>query len=499
MGIKRSKNVHRRKAEAGVQLWCMRVSQLYKLGRTQAELDFVDVDVEKDTRVFISPRALAFLPTEWADECGHLIRDFFTEVLRLIRAGEHGKAQALLGRLREPNETHLGMSKEESKGHAIGEDFAAEIWEALSKSQAVETGLLEDLEDTVLMIRGISIDLISDITTNIIREPLIRYTQEMCKWHGIPMEPDIQSGPLWDHHAKRWTSKTVELPVAAGDRLLLVPKAIVRRKLVYDVDEYYRHYVLEYLQDVELNANTALVRLLKNGRRRVTKKSLSEKYGTGKEAVVRETLNHPEILARYRRDKRRDPHPPLTHEDFAEVEGRRAPDWGRLLQKVLDVPPGLAGAGDYEKAVEGLLTALLYPMLAYPERQSEIHDGRKRIDIRYTNMARGGFFHWVGLHFPAAHIFFECKNYGREIGNPELDQISGRFSPTRGQVGIIVCRSFEDKELFMRRCRDTARDERGYVLPLDDDDLRALVELKKTDPLFDALPLLQGRFTRLTT
>jgi hypothetical protein len=54
--------------------------------------------------------------------------------------------------------------------------------------------------------------------------------------------------------------------------------------------------------------------------------------------------------------------------------------------------------------------------------------------------------------------------------------MAGRFSPSRGQFGIITCRSFAKKELFIQRCRDTANDQRGFILPLDDDDLRALVD-----------------------
>ena len=125
--------------------------------------------------------------------------------------------------------------------------------------------------------------------------------------------------------------------------------------------------------------------------------------------------------------------------------------------------------------MESLLTALFYPSLTKPVKQQEIHEGRKRIDLTYTNVATHGFFHWLSMHHSASHIFIECKNYGREIGNPELDQMGGRFSPSRGQFGIITCRSFENKELFISRCRDTANDQRGFIIPIDDDDLRVLV------------------------
>ena len=113
--------------------------------------------------------------------------------------------------------------------------------------------------------------------------------------------------------------------------------------------------------------------------------------------------------------------------------------------------------------------------LFFPDKQTPIHEGRKRIDITYVNMAQEGFFYWLSQHFTAMNIFIECKNYGNEVANPELDQLAGRFGPSRGQVGFLVCRQFENKELFWKRCIDTAKDQRGFIIPLDDDDLTELV------------------------
>jgi hypothetical protein len=107
--------------------------------------------------------------------------------------------------------------------------------------------------------------------------------------------------------------------------------------------------------------------------------------------------------------------------------------------------------------VEALITALLYPALDQPQREFKTHGGRKRIDIAYTNVADGGFFDWVNRiqNAPAPNVFVECKNYGRELGNPEIDQLSGRFSPLRGRLGLLVHRGFGDKDLLNERCRDS--------------------------------------------
>jgi hypothetical protein len=223
------------------------------------------------------------------------------------------------------------------------------------------------------------------------------------------------------------------------------------------------------------------------------------KYGTGKQAIVRETRKQPAVLAQYRAVKRGEKHLPLTHEDIASLEGKDNPDWDAFVQNVQAIPVGRPDADRYEKAIEGLLTALFYPNLTNPTVQHKIHDDRKRIDITYTNMALNGFFSWVATHYPAPHVFVECKNYGKEVGNPELDQLAGRFSPSRGVIGLLVCRKFENKARFIQRCADTARDSRGFILPLDDDDLVGLIAARKSDPLYSNWPLLQRRFQDLVS
>lgn len=475
----------------------MRVSEYFNLARTQPTLDFVDVDILGDTAIFVDPRTLRLLPSIWGDECVFLIQSFFRSVLEAIHEGKHHWARDLLRSLHEPNETHLGLSKGRSRGHALGTESARNVWQTLSKSEAVKSGLLEDLEDTILMVPGISSDIISDITTNIIRGPLIRYTQSVSVLYGINQTSGIDSGPLWDPSNKDWSSEFVSLPMAAESKLLLVPKAIVRRKMDYDVDEYYRHYILTHLQGVELSSNTQLVQLLKNGSRRVTKKDLKEKYGGGKEMIVDVTRRNPQILIDYRNDKLENYRPPLSHLQIANYEGTPPPDWNALLEGVVKLGQGKEYYSHYEKAVESLLTTLFYPSLTNPQVQHRIHDGRKRIDITYTNVATYGFFHWLSQHYSAPHVFVECKNYASDVGNPELDQLSGRFSPSRGQVGLLVSREFSDKDKFMTRCRDTAQDGRGFIVPLDDGDLSTLVETRKTDDRSLQFAYLKDLFDRL--
>lgn len=477
----------------------MRISEVFSLGRSQPSLEFVDVDIHGDTRLFVDPRALLSIESDWGAECVALVQSFFDSVLLRMQEENSDAAQSLLASLAEPNETRLGLSIGRPKGRGMGEGLAEATWEALSSSRAVETGILRDLDDTILLVEGIGYDIVSDITTNIIRGPLIEFTQDACEYYGIPLVDGVVSRHLWNRQARRWYQAYVSLPVGDFGPILLVPKSIARRTTTYDSGEYFNHYILPYLQDEELqNPLSSLVEVLRNGRRRVTKKALRERYGSGKPVNLEVTVRNPEILERYRIAKSARVRPP-DHQEVADLTGTDPPDWEAFLDGVLSVPTGHENADRYHRAVEALLTALLYPALDLPKREFQIHQGRKRIDISYTNVAGSGFFRW--LHethgVQASLVPVECKNYGTEIGNPELDQLSGRFSDQRGWVGLLIYRGYGDKNLVVQRCRDAAIDGRGFIIALDDQDLETLVAERLRSPNSIRFPYLQSRFNEL--
>lgn len=475
----------------------MRVSQYYKLGRTQPYLDFVDVPVNGDIPVFVNPAAIRALPSTWGSDCVSLLQHYFEFLLKRMKAGDKSGAVSLVSSLNERNEFHLGYSKGKSRGHGFGSISGSRVWKSLSESKAMKSSLLTDLEDTCLMIDGIGADMVSDAICNIIRGPLLHYTVEMCKYYGIPMQPGVSSGPIWNPVDERWENKLLELPVTKFGKLVLVPKIIVRFGMWYSVDEYYREYLLPELRAEELRANSSLVETLKDGRKRVTAKRLFEKYGSGKHTLVEQTIKRPNLLQRYKKDKRARTPAPLSHEDFADIEKIDKPNWEELFQNVRSLGVGLDDASKYEGAIEKLLSAIFYPALCSPHKQTKIHQGRKIIDITYVNSSRSGFFAWLAQHYSAAHIFVECKNYGKELGNPELDQLAGRFSPSRGTVGLLVCRKISDKETLLQRCRDTADDSRGFIIPLDDDDIFDLIAESQRMHNREEFSMLRKLFNRL--
>ena len=71
----------------------------------------------------------------------------------------------------------------------------------------------------------------------------------------------------------------------------------------------------------------------------------------------------------------------------------------------------------------------------------------------------------------------ECKNYTKDPANPEIDQLSGRFSVNRGQLGLLLYRDVDNYERLCARCRDTAQDGRGFMIALGDQQIIEFLKL----------------------
>lgn len=450
----------------------MRFSEIFGLGLEQPQLDFVDIEPDRDTPLFIDPFAISLKGDAWSEICHQHITHFFQTALDHIRAGRDQQAQQMLNGLSEPNETCLGMSQGAPAGRGVGGRQAFDLYESLAASQAAQNGLLEELAECDLFIPGIGSDKISDITTNIIRRLLIEYTQQQCALHNIALNGEFPSGRFWDMDAGAWRQEYVQLPIVAQKRLILVPKYTVRRKMALDSQEFYSHHILNFIQEEEFARQSPLVRVLASGERRPpTKKVLKERFPFSKDFVARFSEEHPDVLEGYKHfySEIEGARGPLRHQDFDDEFDEAV--FARALAAALpNIPPGNAAADRYHTFIMGALEFIFWPNLIYPKKEHEVHEGRKRIDVTYTNAAQNGFF-WrahTAHNIASRLIMVECKNYSKDPANPEVDQLSGRFGANRGQLGMLLYRTVDNYDRLCARCRDTAQDGRGYMVALGD-------------------------------
>lgn len=221
---------------------------------------FYDVDVSSDNRRFLDPHRvrLAAGPPPFQADAVRCLDSFFDATKRGVLSRSSSARQAArikLHAFREPWETRLGMSSTGYHGHGAANDIGDRIWAELTTNlQAlVEVCVLKRLEHLPLFVEGVDKDITSDITTRIAFGPLADFTAAT-----VAAFPAFTAGthttrkvgrPVWDSTAYTWAVREVELPVADGKPLLLVPHSWVGTSLLIGSTRFYDTSLLSYVQN----------------------------------------------------------------------------------------------------------------------------------------------------------------------------------------------------------------------------------------------------------
>jgi len=454
----------------------MKITERFSITAHQHELDFVDVDTDTDTPLFLDPFFIGIRQDAWSKAATLTLRNFFQTFVELARAGESARARAMFDHLHEPNETCLGLSRGTPQGRAIGRFDADKLFESIIQSDALDSGVVEDLEDFRLFIPGIDKDKISDMTTNILRRHLVDYTKKQCELWKIPLSPNRPIGFYWNSATRRWENSNDEILVIDERKILLVPKSVVSFVRRYTPQKYYRSFVLEYLQHENISMMTSLVQHRKDGSPFVTKDSLIETVAPySKEFVSEFTKNHPSVFSDFKRWAEENSSP-VNNYEICDEDPRLVSRY--LITQLAAIEAGSTEANRYHKLCVGALEFLLYPSLVSPAVEREINEGRKRIDITFDNAATSGFFHRIHAvsKVPAQFVSVECKNYSKSVANPEVDQLLGRFSVNHGCVGLLMFRQVDDLERLIARCSDAWIANKHLIIPISDLDLVSMLE-----------------------
>jgi SAM-dependent methyltransferase len=168
------------------------------------------------------------------------------------------------------------------------------------------------------------------------------------------------------------------------------------------------------------------------------------------------------------------------------------------IERLESIPPGNNQATAFHRLAELVLRRAFRRALRKWETEREVDEGRKRIDLLAKNYAEIGFFDRVRDHYniQCPYIVIECKNYTQDVANPEMDQLAGRLNPSRGQLGILVCRSIEKASVTLKRARDY-REDKKYIIVLTDADLIRLCECVRDDDVEGINDLMETKLDKL--
>lgn len=457
------------------QLEPQRFSEYFKLNQN-VEFDFVDIYAYQDIPLFLDPFGISAMGTKWAKECENQIATYFQYLIDSIKTGDKKTIARLLNALHEVNEIALGYSSGIPQGRGIGKEQAKQIQMSFETSQAAISGDIKDIADCAILIPGISRDKISDITANILKRKLVEYTQIQCDKYNIPTKK-VAVNNAFDYKTFQFLSYFAQLPVIDGHAKILLPISSVRQDPELSKSKYYRNFVLEFLKAEHQHAGDALSTVLKNGRVVVRIGDLKEKYPMNVNFLYNFSKEHPKVLEKYKTELRRT----ALKKGKAQLKTERK-ILNTIERKAIleSIKTGGEEANRFHKIAYDNLIHIFAKRVSNPTMEKNINEGRKRIDILFNNSDKTGFFNSLNKthHIKCPKIIVECKNYGKEIVNPEVDQINGRLNDKRGRFGIIVCRTINNKHRLIARCKDLLNDNGNYIIALDDSDILTLLEFR---------------------
>ncbi|MFQ6119012.1 MAG: hypothetical protein ACE5KE_03885 [Methanosarcinales archaeon] len=181
----------------------------------------------KDIRLTIDPALIEF----YDKELYRKITDFMEYVIELIKDNESRKARGLIN-FPEVNEIRLGYSEVDNYGKGNGDEYNERIFGRICKNLEIFDRKEKRIEALYWLIEGLAHDRLSDIIANILKDYLIKYTQQRSKTHNIPMER-VTIKNIFDFNKKIWIDEKVFLPLnqhpAFRDQgILFVPKNFLR-------------------------------------------------------------------------------------------------------------------------------------------------------------------------------------------------------------------------------------------------------------------------------
>lgn len=284
----------------------VKFTEYFHIPLKQEELEFWDIYVNDDIQKFLDPGRLLQYDDETSIRMREHIVDYFSRFLQCVRNGDEVNGIRMMEYLSEPKEIHLGYATIGYQGNAVGKIKGKKIYERFKQSQAVQTGMLRDLEESALLVNGIDRDIISDMTAMICKTDLIAFTQSQCRKHNVSMSMQC-IGETWMGE-DRWIEIEAELPVYNNNPIILVPKRIVSGNLLMNSRDFYRNEILSSAQEDIMRADQSMIRVLKNGNIRcvLTKKDLQakEEYSFSKDLIYREVQKKPALIRAYRQRKK---------------------------------------------------------------------------------------------------------------------------------------------------------------------------------------------------
>lgn len=224
------------------------------------DVPFINITLGRDTPLFIDPCRirLSGTPAPFTADAVQCVETFFGTISAAVLSNDPGQrqhAEALLGRFKEPRETHLGYARNSINGHGGAENIGAGIWLAMNNNiKALFTlGILKHLEDLSIYVEDVAEDRTSDITARIIFGVLADFTTAMLQKYpeftdngNTTVDVNRQ---VWDPVNCQWGSRAMTLPCVNGNPIMLVPTEWAGKNILMSSGRFFDKTLLDFVKD----------------------------------------------------------------------------------------------------------------------------------------------------------------------------------------------------------------------------------------------------------
>lgn len=221
----------------------MRISDFFNLSTGHVNFDFIDIDTNKDTELFIDPCLIETEKTPFCKKAKLTLDSFFYSFFNLYRSNTtYSQKEQLLSHAHEINATKLGYGNG-NNGKAKTAEGIIETFESL-KNLADSNVPLSKAIDLNIFVPDFAEDCLSDFITNILFYELSEFTLMQCQKYSVDTQDVVETHYFWDVSSSTWKKYSGKGLYIDGKLILLVPKNIVRHSYYYTTEQYFRMIIL---------------------------------------------------------------------------------------------------------------------------------------------------------------------------------------------------------------------------------------------------------------
>lgn len=239
----------------------------------------------------------------------------------------------------EIKQTWFGYSKQGNTGSGLGPDFAKSLNKNLHTifsdfgNETITKGI--HLEKLCLIKDGIGKDKISDFTTNLILEFILKYTEDFSGKHIDKkfIKKTMINKVNFNYMTETWVPKSFNLPYFNGDYVLICPKDILTKD-----DNWISHKELveDFSGIVSALSSTALRNNINNYIQKIL--PASPQTGDYPKAVTKAIIKYPQVIDHYisLKENNAKEASSVSRLKISDTENRYIKQIGFLVQSLFD-------------------------------------------------------------------------------------------------------------------------------------------------------------------